>query len=165
MAKLTDGSSRANLYGTSTLSGLWITNYYNFRGALLNRYNSGGPATTVAVDNYAYAVPTQITTGSLTESVSFDSLLRLSGTTGPNGDTAGAAYDGMGRPTSGSSPYGGSMSSTYSAAPYSAIQPYVTLQRGFEWGQYGIYPNTPFTRTTTDGLGRPIKVETGVTPS
>ena len=98
-----------------------------------------------------YTVPTAITTGSFTTNLGFSSFLGLTSETGPNGDSLGIGYDAAARPSSTSSPYGAGTAYTYNdtASPPTHIA--ITSASN---GSHG-------TRTTLDGFGRTIKVETG----
>ena len=96
-----------------------------------------------------YAAPSAITTnGTLTENLTWSSFLGLASETGPNFDSATTIYDGFARPYSTTSPYGAQ--TTYAYTPNTTTAT-VNLPGG----------TTRWTKTTVDGLGRTILVETG----
>jgi len=106
-----------------------------------------GVTTTVTMGAYG-AVPSAITTGSLTSTMNWNSFLGLTSAAGPNGDSAGIGYDpNTGRPQSTTSPYGAVTNFTYNDT---ATPPTKTATTNGRWA-----------RTSMDGFGRTIKTETG----
>jgi YD repeat-containing protein len=81
----------------------------------------------------------------LSQSYTYNSFLGVTSATGPNSSTVTTAFDSYTRPTSTTSPHGAVTDYTYNNAERTA-----TATTNGRW-----------TRTTTDGLGRTIKVETG----
>ncbi len=97
-----------------------------------------------------YAVPSAITAGSLTSTFSWTGFLALSSAVGPNSATASFSYDLYARPSQTTAPNGAVTTYTYSSsAPH--------------WKR--ALTGTRFTKTSIDGLGRTLKVETGFTGS
>lgn len=94
-----------------------------------------------------YTVPSAITVGSFTTNLSFNSFLGLTNETGPNGDSLGIGYDAAARPVTTSSPYGAVTNLTFNDTASPPTRLAITNGHG--------------TRTTLDGFGRAIKVETG----
>ena len=92
-------------------------------------------------------MPSAITVGSFTTNLSFNSFLGLTNETGPNGDSLGIGYDAAARPATTISPYGASTGFTYNDTATPPTHIAMTNGHG--------------TRTTLDGFGRTIKVETG----
>ena len=101
--------------------------------------------------NSSYAVPTAITQGSLSETMNWNSFLGMTGATNPNGATTSVSYDSATRPSVVTNPHGGSTTYTYTNSPPTVTATVNTTGDG----------NGRWTRTTLDGLGRTIKVETG----
>ena len=95
-----------------------------------------------------YAVPSAITAGSLTSTFSWTGFLALSSAVGPNSATASFSYDLYARPSQTTAPNGAVTNYTYSSsAPH--------------WKR--AVTGTRFTKTSIDGLGRTLQVETGYT--
>jgi YD repeat-containing protein len=104
-----------------------------------------------------YAVPSAITTGGISNSMSWNAFLGLLSQTGANSDTTNLGYDGSGRPN------------TLTLPPSSNTTPGATIY--YNYTNYSspaalaqkteAVSGTHGTRTTYDGLGRTIKVETG----
>jgi RHS repeat-associated protein len=120
---------------------------YNFGGAVVSSTTNGVTKSVTIPIDYNYAAPTQITVGSLTASMSYSSFLGLTNETSPTGSTLSVSYDSMGRPTTSTSPFGATTTTSY----YPTASPPYTLTS----------VNGRWTKTTLDGLGRTIKVETG----
>jgi hypothetical protein len=94
----------------------------------------------------AFAAPSAITVGGITETLQWNSFLGLTQDTGPNGDTSSTIYDAYARPSQTTSKTG--QVTTYS---YSTTVPWtVTATTSGRW-----------TRKTLDGFRRTVKVETG----
>ena len=79
--------------------------------------------------------------------MTYNSFLGLTNETDPNGSSATIGYDVMARPSSTTSPFGATTTTTYNDT---ASPPTVQTNVNGRW-----------TRTTMDGLGRTVKVETG----
>jgi len=132
---------------------------YYLGGVAESMLRSDGPGTSVTLSastGYTAAAPSTISAGSESVSLSYNSWLGITQTTGSNGEQMYMTYDSYGRPSTGTSPYGtyGTPTVTYG---YSAagVTPVWQTQVG---------PNG-FTRTTLDGLGRTVKVERGPSSS
>ena len=104
-------------------------------------------------------VPTSITpnsNSSLSTSIVYDGAMRVTSSTAPNGATSTIGYDAAGRAVSGSSPLGSTVSMTYPAGNGGGGP--------VPFGSKVINPansDPRWVRTTTDGLGRTVKVESG----
>lgn len=96
-----------------------------------------------------YSAPMSISTESYSQSVTYNAWLGITSTTGANGEQLSMTYDSTGRPVTGTSAYGGVTSYTYSS--FSAAPPLWQQESGAD----GV------TKTTLDGMGRPIRVERG----
>jgi len=101
-----------------------------------------------------YAVPGVISTGNLTNSMTWTSFLGLASETGPNGESAAFAYDSLARPKTTTSPHGATTEFTYTNSPPTRT---ATVKRQLPGG--GL--QSRWTKTTMDGLGRTVKVERG----
>ena len=95
-----------------------------------------------------YAVPGQITTNTLTSTLSWTNALGLSSASGPNGASASIGYDANARPSTTTSPYGDVTTYTYNdtASPPNKIATINT---------------THWVKTVMDGFGRTIHTITG----
>ena len=125
-----------------------VTTSYGYQYGKVNSV-SGSDGTTLQSNLPAstnYAAPTTITTQTYGETIGYNSWLGVTQTTGLNGEQLYLTYDGIGRPTTATSPYGATTNFAYAAA--------VPLWQT-KTGPDG------FTRTTLDGLGRAIRVERG----
>jgi YD repeat-containing protein len=122
------------------------TYLYNIGGQVTSSNNG---VTTVTVEqNASYSAPARITPNAnenLAASMTWTSFLGLVSQTGPNNSTAAFTYDALARPSSATSPHGAVTSYTYANSP-----PAVTETVNGRWK-----------KTTQDGLGRAVKVETG----
>jgi len=136
-AAVTNGPEGFRLHYSDYLGARWrTTDYYGH--AVDNATNSGTN----------YAAPSTVTpnsTSSLATSMGYSSFLGLSSVTGPNGASASVTYDSYARPQGSNSPHGASTAFTYVNSP-----PSKTATTNGHW-----------TKTSYDGLGRPIKVESG----
>src|SRR5271157_2254170 len=124
-------------------TGMW----HDIAGNVVTSKTNGVTSTSTPSSGSNYSVPSAITTGSFTTNLGFSSFLGLTNETGPNGDSLGIGYDAAARPATTTSPYGAVTGFTYNdtASPPTHIA--ITNGHG--------------TRTTLDGFGRMIKVETG----
>ncbi len=120
---------------------------YDFAGGVLTNTVNGLQSSVTSTNATNYTAPSQITVGSLSNSLSYSSFLSLTNETDPNGASTTIGYDAMARPTSTTSPFGATTTTSYydTASP-----PYAQTTVNGRW-----------TRTTMDGLGRTIKTETG----
>src|SRR5271165_3213164 len=121
--------------------------WHDIAGNVVTSTTNGVTSTSTPSSGSNYSVPSAITTGSFTTNLGFNSFLGLTNETGPNGDSLGIGYDAAARPATTTSPYGAVTGFTYNdtASPPTHIAAN---------GSHG-------TRTTLDGFGRTIKVETG----
>ena len=127
-----------------------VTNLtYNATGAVVETNDGEGHTTTVSLDSSKdYAAPSAITpygSSALATDMRWNSFLGLTQETGPNGATLSVGYDGGARPQQTTSPYGATTTYEYNDA-----------QR---WSK--ATTNGRWVKTTKDGLGRTVKVETG----
>ena len=165
-----DGGS---LSSVSPAPGEWDTSYANiaYRGNVTSSttpgnsstytYDQTGTVTTATQNGIAvavttnsstnYAAPSAITASTLNTTLSYNTFLGLTNQTAPNNATASITYDGEARPTSSTSPFGAVTNYTYNPSPISPSNPAtVTATVNGRW-----------TTTTSDGLGRTVKVVTG----
>ena len=127
------------------------TTYTYSNAGFLSATASDGSAVSQSLTSATnYAAPSSITTQTYGESVTYNSWLGVTSTTGLNGEQLATTYDFYGRPATSTSPYGATW--TYS---YSTSLPVTQTKSGPD----GV------TTTTLDGLGRTIRVQhgTGVT--
>jgi YD repeat-containing protein len=94
-----------------------------------------------------WAAPSELTVGSLSQTMSYSSFLGLTNTTGPNGTSVSVGYDANARPTSVTSPFGAVTTTTYNDT---ASPPTVVTTVNGRW-----------TQQTLDGFGRTILTTTG----
>ncbi|HEY3444428.1 MAG TPA: RHS repeat-associated core domain-containing protein [Paludibaculum sp.] len=143
---------RGNLRTSWTMSSQTTrTMTYDIGGNVIQTTGGGGPQVDATFANGSnYLLPATITPNSqanLATSAQWDSLLRLSSVTGPNGATTSVAgYDAASRPGTTTSATGAVTSFTYSN---SAPQVRATV-------------NQRWTETYYDGLGRTVEVRSGV---
>ena len=120
--------------------------YYNRAGTVVLTKDLLNHATSSTPDpSRNYAVPSAVTTGNLTSTMTWNGAFQPLTATNPNGATAGLTYDNYARPVSTTSPYGAVTYFYYSNSP--ATKTTVTKQR---WA-----------KTTMDGFGRSVKEEAG----
>ena len=108
---------RGNVTGATPLGSPTVTYSYDITGTVLGTSGAfGGPTSVTTGTATNYAAPTAVTTGNaLTTSLSWNSFLATTQSTGPNGDSATTAYDPTtARPTSTTSPYGATITYAYS---------------------------------------------------
>jgi RHS repeat-associated protein len=134
---------RGNPYIVTGYGSPQVTYQYYITGTHYS-ITSGGHATYVTPTANA-AVPGSVTVGSLSETFSWNSFLGLTLDTKPNNAQSSIAYDSYARPTSTTSPHGATTTYTYTTSP----------------GSTKATTNNKWVKTTYDGLGRAIKVETG----
>src|SRR6185437_1306474 len=134
---------RGNLTQSTTPAGT-SCRAFDIMGNVLGSVDPAGNVYTTNVNaGTNYAAPSAITTGSLTENLSWSSFLGLTQETGPNGDSAGTLYDIYARPFSTTSSYGAVTTYSYTSNTTTATV------------------NARWTKTTVDGFARPLLVETG----
>jgi YD repeat-containing protein len=141
---------RGNLSTSTTPSGTRAIQTYDVGGNVITASQNGVSVSSNVTNSTNYAAPSSITTGSFTTSANWTSFLGLSSTTGPNGDSASINYDLNARPQSSTSPFGAITTFAYNDNPPANTAPNkiaTTLGR--------------FAKTSYDGLGRTIRVETG----
>lgn len=137
---------RGNLCRSITPGGVQYKSLDNTGNTIQSSANGVGSTATIDASTN-YAAPTAMSVGGMSSSMSWNSFLGLTSETGPNGDTVSLGYDANARPTSTTSPFGAVTSTAYGDT---GTPPTKTVSVNGRW-----------TRTTMDGLGRPIKVETG----
>ncbi|HEY7338162.1 MAG TPA: DUF2341 domain-containing protein, partial [Bryobacteraceae bacterium] len=120
---------------------------YNVAGAPTSTTVNGVITSVSTTSTTNYAAPSQMTVGSLSETMSYSSFLGLTNETGPNGAGVSLGYDANARPTSATSPFGAMTTTTYNDT---ASPPTVVTSVNGRW-----------TKQTLDGLGRTILTETG----
>ncbi len=139
-------TTRGNLTASTTLAGTSYSGYDIGGNVTATQSPSGTVASAGYASNTNYAAPGTITTGSLSESLTWSAFLGLGSATGPNGDASSTTYDSYARPASSTSPAGAVTTYSYaSSAPWT-----VTATTGGK-----------FVKTTLDGFGRTIKSESG----
>jgi RHS repeat-associated protein len=141
---------RGNVASSTTPSGTRLYPTYDSGGNVMNASQNGVNVSSNVNNSTNYAAPSAITTGALTNNMNWTSFLGLSSQTGPNGDTTSMNYDANARPQNTTSPFGALTTYTYNDNPPPSTAPNkiaITLGR--------------FTKTSYDGLGRTIRVETG----
>jgi YD repeat-containing protein len=132
---------------------LGVTNLiaYDTTGTVVGTYDALGRTVSAAysatTNNAAPDALTPNVNSNLSTSYTYTSFLGLASVTGPNQANSHIAYDSYGRPTSSTSPHGAVTTYAYTYNPTT-----VTATTG-----------TRVVKTTLDGLGRTIKVETGDT--
>ncbi|HXE64182.1 MAG TPA: hypothetical protein VN519_11620, partial [Bryobacteraceae bacterium] len=120
----------------------------------------GPPASSTLNSTTGFMAPSAISIGSVSESFVYNPWLGITQASGPNG-TMYMTYDTYGQPLTATSPFGtyGTPTVTYRNVQKGAFDPYTGLTSSVA-EQYAIGPDG-LTRTTLDGVGRPIKVEKG----
>jgi hypothetical protein len=139
---------RGNLTGSST-AGAQTCQLVDYLGAVRSTTDNSGTTTLTPDATRQYAVPATITANGYSTSMQWDGLLNLTQATGPNSATVSFGYDVASRPASTQGIDGDAVNYTYSTAGR-----YSTATSGKR-----------FTKTSVDGLGRTVKVETGYNPS
>ncbi len=116
-------------------------------GNPVNSLVNGVESTVTNSSTNNYAVPSQITTNSLTSTMNWSGFLGLSSATGPNGDTGSINYDSNARPTTTVSPYGATTYYTYNDSSSPPNKLAMTNSHG--------------SKTVMDGFARTIQTITG----
>ena len=156
MRRRRGGGQRGRLILTANPAKSTCMQYDAFGGVGQSEGSDGSKTTATPAYDTNYATPDSITTESYNNSLSYNAWLGITQTTGANGETMYMSYDSYGRPATATSPY-----STYGSPTeyYSYSTLYSLPAQQIKTGADG------FTRTTLDGLGRPIKVERGTSSS
>ncbi len=123
------------------------TTVYDIAGGVSGSTNNGISTSVSTTSATNYAAPSQVTVGSLSTSMNYNSFLGLTNETDPNGAQVSIGYDAMARPSSTTSPFGAVTTNAYSDT---TSPPTKTTTVNGRW-----------TKTTMDGLGRTVKIETG----
>ncbi len=139
-------SARGNPTTVSSPTGAQSTSY-DITGGVTSTNNNGVTTSVTTTSTTNYAAPSQVTVGSLSDSMNYNSFLGLTSETDPNGAQVSIGYDVLARPNSTTSPFGATTTNTYSDT---SNPPTATTTTNGRW-----------TKNTMDGLGRTIKVETG----
>ena len=136
---------------------------YDITGTVRNAWDEKGQVEVTTAAASGFAAPTRITPGgnlNLATNGTYNSFLAPTSVTGPNGAVTGFSYDALARPSGVSSPHGATTVYTYTNGPPATRTATVTVT----------IPPPPFgqptttqrwTRTTYDGLGREVLVESG----
>ncbi len=138
-----------------------MTSYVSINDVGSTTYDQAGNVTSTTVNGVTtqvttdsstnYAAPSQLSVGSLDNSMDWSGFLGLTNATGPNGDFTNIVYDDSARPWVATSPYGATTTYTYSTGPNGPNNPTTTTAT----------INGRWTKTILDGLGRTITVQTG----
>lgn len=154
-----DYYGRSGPYGnlTATLDG---NQYWYFEGGTLEYVHDGaGRVISSTLDpNTNYSLPSAIAPGnnsSLATNASYASSWAVTQVTDPNGNASSVTYDNAGRPSQSKSVDGATTYYVYTYNPNAQ-----TANTNAD----GTFPGLA-KRTTTDGFGRVIKVETGYMPN
>ena len=132
---------------SSSVPGMGRTAAYDVTGNVVSVTVNGVTTQVSTTSTTNYAAPSQITTGSFTNSQTFNSFLGLTNESGPNGFSVAFGFDTSARPSSVTSPFG---AQTVVAYYDTATPPYSTTTVNGRW-----------TKATKDGLGRTVLTETG----
>lgn len=135
---------RGNVSSSTTPTTI-ATYSLDLTGSVTSTQVNGITTNVTAANNYA--APGQITTGTLTSTMNWNTFLGLSSATGPNGDSGSIGYDANARPASTTSPYGAVTNYTYNdtASPPNKI----------------VMTGTQGAETVMDGFGRTIQTIAG----
>jgi YD repeat-containing protein len=161
LATVTDGTSTptlaTNTYDSignlKTANTLTDTQSYNYdtKGNVTSMVVNGVAITQNFNSSTNYAVPSQLSVGSLTTNLSYNSFLGLTNETGPNGDSTSISWLSAGLPSCTTSPFGATTCNGYSGS--------VVVSQTV--GNQGAGGDGRWMRSTLDGLGRPILTESG----
>jgi len=147
---------RGNLTKSVALSGT-TRFYYDIGGVPIKAVNGAGQTVSVTPDSTSSSLPTSLApngNGSLATSVSYAASWAVASVTGPNGAPGVTTYDSYGRPATTTSPDGLVTNYTYTYYPSANTQT-ATIN------QPAPLSGTRWKRTTLDGFGRTIRLETG----
>jgi len=145
-------------------SSCWM---YDILGNVYKTAGPGVPLTTITTNsNSNFSVPGQIQIDGDAASRStfqFNAWLGVTNVNAPNNSNSGLSYDLFGRPSTYLSPLGVATNYYYypDPNPNGGFFP-PSIYNGSRSGQIAIVANRHWTRTTLDGLGRTIRVESGI---
>jgi hypothetical protein len=142
----TVSTARGLVGATVTLSGSTSSTYWDTGQPYNVNSSTGASASYTALSGSNYAAPGTITTESYNAQITYNTWLGVTQTTGANNEQVSMSYDSIGRPSVGTSAFGGTTNYTYSTL--GAAPPLWQQENG---------PNG-ITITTLDGLGRAIRV-------
>jgi RHS repeat-associated protein len=132
---------------TSLMPGQTRNFNYDVGGNVVSADDGHGHTAALTLDTTTnYTQPVLMTPNSnsnLASSYTYNGDIQVTSTTGPNGSTATIGYDSLGRPSTTTSPDGAVTTYAYTLNTTTATA------------------NGHFTRSTVDGLGRTVRVETG----
>ncbi|HRJ21626.1 MAG TPA: hypothetical protein PLF84_21470, partial [Bryobacteraceae bacterium] len=139
---------RGNVREVVSLGAPTQTFLYDIGGNVVQVSGGSAASNTTMGSGQNYLVPTAITPhadASLTSSFQYEpGFLRIQSATGPNADQASFTYDALARPASTVSPHGATTQYTYNGLESTTAT-----------------TNGKWTKTTRDGFGRTVKVESG----
>jgi RHS repeat-associated protein len=144
---------RGNLTRVATPQGQRCMSY-NIGGVALTTWDGYGHSSSATADPQRnYAVPSAITTGSYSNTLTWDGTLNLTQNVGPNGATATFGWDSLRRETSRTLPNGAVINHEYG----------IGQGAGASWHKVttGLSPNFRWTKTVFDGFGRTREVISG----
>ena len=154
----TSYSSRGNPT-TKTSLGTTTTLAYDPAGVVYQVTDGSGITTTLNTDPTTnYSLPSQVVSGdastnstaNIVTGFTYASSWSVTSTTGSNGDSSGTNYDAFGRPSSNTLVDGASITYAYTPNTQTATQTQPAPLAGYR-----------SKRTTVDGFGRTVRVETG----
>jgi hypothetical protein len=135
---------RGNVTSSWAAGSVGVWRKYDITGMAVEATDQMSTASTTPTSNNA--VPGAITVSGMgTSTMSWNSFLGLTNETGANGQSSSVWYDAYARPNQTSSPHGATTSMTYTSSPATT-----TATTNGRW-----------VKTTMDGLGRTVKVESG----
>jgi RHS repeat-associated protein len=144
---------RGNLTRVATPQGQRCMSY-NIGGIALSTWDGYGHSSSATADPLRnYAVPSAITTGSYSNTLTWDGTLNLTQNVGPNGATATFGWDSLRREVSRTLPNGAVINHEYG----------IGQGAGASWHKVttGLSPNFRWTKTVFDGFGRTREVISG----
>ena len=127
--------------------GATTCNSLDIAGQVVTTTTNGVTTSVTTPSSNNYAAPTQVTTNSLSTSLSWTQFLGLNSQTGPNGDGTAVGYDGAARPSTSTSAFGATTTYNYNDT---ATPPNVKATT-----------NGHYVQTSMDGFGRTIQSTTG----
>ncbi|MDZ7637655.1 MAG: hypothetical protein U5J83_05310 [Bryobacterales bacterium] len=156
-AYCTTSPIRANVKSV-TAGGLTTEFRYDYQGNLVHTWGASPDVTSSFGSGTNYALPTVITpnnTSQLATSFTYDGAMRPTQTTAPNNAVARSWYDSVGRVNKSQSPVG-SYTHYYRDYPNRKVEVAVSANSNAT-----DLSNRTFARTFFDGLGRPVRHESG----
>ncbi len=157
--------NKGNKTGETTPQGTscWM---YDVLGNVFRTAGPGVPTTAISTNiNSNYSVPGQIQISGDAASISsfqFNNWMGLTNVAAPNGANSALTYDTLGRPIGSVSPLSVHTGYYYYPDPFPNSGFFPTFS-GLKSGQLAITEGRHWTRTTLDGLGRTVRVESGDT--